>query len=98
MTPIPMKIHANVPKKTQNPHPLQKMIIVDPPIRGESALRTRRCRRWGGSASQGRHAFGSGGLYGPPTSPQPHRGIGATVAGVAPGCELSTAMREPHSR
>lgn len=37
--------------------------------------------------------------YGPPTSPQPQRGIGVDgSAGLAPGSEFITAMRDPHSR
>ncbi len=30
-------------------------------------------------------------------SPQPQRGTGARGGGVAPGCELTTASRVPHS-
>jgi hypothetical protein len=37
-------------------------------------------------------------VYGPLTSPQPHLGIGAFVSTLAPGCELMTAKREPHSK
>ena len=38
------------------------------------------------------------GCQGPPTSPQPHFGIGASSTTSAPACELITASRVPHSR
>jgi hypothetical protein len=36
--------------------------------------------------------------YGPFTTPHPHEGIGASCETSAPGCELMTASRVPHSR
>ena len=38
------------------------------------------------------------GRYGPPGTPQFQRGIGSAASAAAPGCELITARREPHSR
>jgi hypothetical protein len=37
-------------------------------------------------------------VYGPLTSPHPHLGIGACSVTAAPGWELMTASRDPHSR
>lgn len=49
------------------------------------------------SGMSGRAHYFSG-RYGPPVSPQPHFGIGTPSTAVAPGCELITASRVPHSR
>ncbi len=37
------------------------------------------------------------GEAGPPGTPHPQRGMTAAASAVAPGCELITARRDPHS-
>jgi len=67
-------------------------------LHGRKVRALRRRAQDGGGARNGyarRHAQPR---YGPPGTPQPHRGIGALGSTVAPGCEFTTARREPHSR